>query len=175
LGRIYINDQLTTKDGEIARYRVALGIDPASKGALIELNNQEMQAKAASTVVKMRDLCFLQEKKIAEIQSQINAKTLDEKGRLDRIQAVHRELSEQFVRTLRSDAFNVDNELRRRLGPQAVATIIGITPSIVSDDGTRIDILSLVLSGTSFSMGFDINFVCVLADGIERMAKLLPP
>jgi hypothetical protein len=175
LGRIYINDQLTTATGEIARYRVALGIDPASKGALIELNNQEMQAKAASTVVKMRDLCFLQEKKIGEIQSQINAKTLDEKGRLDRIQAVHRELSVQFVRTLRSDAFNVDNELRRRLGPQAVATIIGITPSIVSDDGTRIDILSLALSGTSFSMGFDINFVCVLADGIERMAKLLPP
>ncbi len=54
--------------------------------------------------------------------------------------------AERFIRTLRADSFNVDNELRRRLGPRAVAAIVGIPPSIVSDDGTRMDLSTLMLS-----------------------------
>src|SRR5712692_3161685 len=44
------------KDVQISRYRVALGIDKASGGALIELTNAEMKAKAATTSVKVRNL-----------------------------------------------------------------------------------------------------------------------
>jgi hypothetical protein len=43
----HYNQELTAKDGQLSRYRVALGIDPASKGALVELNNQELALKAS--------------------------------------------------------------------------------------------------------------------------------
>ncbi len=167
-----LREQIGTKDGEIGRYRVALGIDPASKGALIELKNQELQAKAATTVRNLREFCFTLEKRSAEIQVQSNTGKIDKKASIERQMALDRDLSEQFVRGLRSDAFNVDNELRRRLGPQAVAAIVGVSPSIVADDGTRLDILTLVMSGNM--PGFSVEFTCTLADGIEQMAKLLP-
>jgi hypothetical protein len=57
---------------------------------------------------------------------------------------------------LRSDAYNVDFELRRRLGPAAVAGIIGISPSVVANDGTRINILQLFPGAIRF--GFPLCF-----------------
>lgn len=167
-----LHEQIDSKDGEIARYRVALGIDPASKGALIELTNQELQAKSATTVSKLRVFCSTLQKRTDEIQAQLDAGKIDQKTESEEKMAVDKELSQDFITNLRSDAFNVDNELRRRLGPQAVAAIVGITPSIVADDGTRVDILTLV--ATSAMPGFAVGFTCPLAEGIEQMAKLLP-
>ena len=46
IGSWHYGERLDTKDGEIHRYRVALGIDKASAGALVELNNQELALKA---------------------------------------------------------------------------------------------------------------------------------
>ena len=170
--RISVKDeQIIQRNEQIARYRVALGVDSASRGILIDLTNQELQAKSANTVKNLRDTCFSLRKKDADIRAQFNAGKIDKNGLDDRLSAMNKEMSEKFVRYLRSDAFNVDNELRRRLGPQAVAAIVGITPSVVSDDGTRIDVLGIIPSG----VGFDVSFTCVLADGIEQMAKLLPP
>lgn len=171
---VAVKEQLNTKDGQIGRYRVALGIDPASQGALIELNNRELQAKAFATVIRLRDMCSSLQKKSEAIQVQLHRGMIDEKARYERIDAMNKELSNDFMRNLRADAFNVDNELRRRLGPQAVAAIIGITPSVVADDGTRVDILTLVMRGVD-APGFSVGFVCTLADGVEQMAKLLQP
>ncbi len=170
VGHWHFSEQLEAKDGEIHRYRVALGIDAASSGALVELNNQELQAKALSTATKLPDMCFSLRRKNDDLQAQLDAGKVDKKGQFDRHMAINKEMSEEFARNLRADSFNVDNELRRRLGPDAVRAIVGITPSIVSDDGTRLDLLSLLPGGS----GFDVGFTCTLADGIEQMAKLLP-
>ena len=51
-----LREQIAAKDGQLNRYRVALGIDPASKGALVELSNQELALKAQATVTKLREL-----------------------------------------------------------------------------------------------------------------------
>lgn len=168
-----LQQQLNTKDGEIGRYRVALGIDPASKGALIELNNAELQAKALSVSGKLQNVCSTYQKGMTENQADFTSGKFDEKGRRSRQIAIDQEMSDDFIRNLRADSLNLDNELRRRLGPQAVAAIIGITPSIVADDGTRVDIATLLLSSGGIP-GFSMTFTCPLADGIEQMAKLLP-
>src|ERR1700677_2726545 len=49
-----LREQLNAKDGQLGRYRVALGMDPASKGALVELNNQELALKAQWLVLHLR-------------------------------------------------------------------------------------------------------------------------
>jgi hypothetical protein len=170
----YYSKEITDKGGEIGRYRVALGIDKASEGSLIELNNAELEAKALSTSLKLENLCSRYQKRITEIQEQKAEGKIDDKGMLDRQKAIDSELSYEFVQNLRADSFNVDNELRRRLGPQAVAAIVGITPSVVADDGTRVDITTLVLSAGGMPR-FNMDFTCPLANGIEQMAKLLPP
>jgi len=49
--------QVAAKDAEVGRYRVALGIDKASRGAMVELSNEELLAMANNIVPKIRDLC----------------------------------------------------------------------------------------------------------------------
>jgi hypothetical protein len=171
VGLWHYSERLNEKDGQIGRYRVALGIDKASEGALIELSNIELQAKALNTVGKLRDMCSLYNKRTATVQADFNAGKTDQKGKDERVTAIDTEMSNEFVRNLRADSFNVDNELRRRLGPKAVAAIVGISPSLVDNEGNRIDLLTVVAGSES---GFSVTFTCTLADGIEQMAKLLP-
>jgi hypothetical protein len=159
------------KDAQIGRYRVALGIDKPSEGALIELTNAEMKAKAATTSTKVRGMHQSLDRQTRQIQELKNSGKLDEKSAAERSFAVIREVSQDFERTLRADAINVDNELRRRLGPKAVASIVGLPPSFFSaSDGAPIGVLGLVPSGTGMSAGF----LGVLANGIDQMAELLP-
>lgn len=168
--RWYYEKQITEKDGQISRYRVALGIDKASEGALIELTNEEFRAKAMGTASKLRELCFSMRKREEDIQAQFRDGKIDKKGQAERDQALLREVSQDFARNLRSDAINVDNELRRRLGPKAVASIVGVLPSLASTDGTRISIVGLMPQGA----GFDSFYLCQMAEGMEQMAKMLP-
>lgn len=174
IGAWYYSGRLATKeveavvkDGQIARYRVALGIDPASKGALIELSNQELAAKAINTAAKLRTVCVTVRDASASIASD---KKLTDAQKAERFRAAHQKFSDEFDRTLRADAFNVDNELRRRLDPKAVAAIVGIMPSIQSDEGARLNILTLMPTG----MGLSAGWTCTVADGMDQMAKILP-
>lgn len=64
------------------------------------------------------------------------------------------------------------NVAGQRLDPAPVARIIAITPSVAANDGTRVDILQLVSAATP--PGFKLDFVGVLVDGIDQMAKPLP-
>lgn len=171
LAHTFLSTQITTKDGEISRYRIALGIDTASKGNLIELNNQELSAKASNTAAKLRDICFTLRKRSDELKNLFDTGKISKKDLANRQTALDKDIGEDFARNLRADAFNVDNELRRRLKPEVVSTIIGISPTVTSNDGARIDMLQLLPAG----YGMDAQWTCVLADGIEQMAKLLPP
>lgn len=159
---------VSTKPGQV---QVALGVEKASSGALIELTNTEMKAKASTTSARLRNLYQSLERQSRQIQALKNSGAIDEKAAAERSFAITREVSEEFDRTLRADAINVDNELRRRLGPQAVASIVGLPRSFFSaSDGAPIGVLGLLPSGTGMSAGF----LGVLADGIDQMAQLLP-
>lgn len=161
--------KITTLSDENARIRVALGVDPATPNALLSLNNKELKAKTMSVVAKLREIDRQNQDQQAAIMKLPN---LDEQKKNDRIDALLKELDQQYVKDIKSDAFNLDFELRRRLGPQAVAGIVGITPSIVARDGTRIDILQLATMSNFPPV--DLGFVTPLAYGLEQMVKLLP-
>ena len=165
-----LHEQIREQSGRIRSYRVALGIDQASEGALIELNNEELRAKGINRAAGLRELCFTQQRKAREIEKLQSAGKIDSKTAFQRVLAMHEELSQQFARTMRADAFNVDTELRRRLSPEAVSGIVGFGRSVVADDGARVDLLGLFPPGA----GVDVEFSCILAEGIEQMSRMLP-
>jgi hypothetical protein len=163
---------LEEKDHQLGRYRVALGIDKASEGALVELNNAEMRAKTATTSARLRELDASYRRRSKPMEAN-GAQTSEEKKiAFDRNLALMAEVSDEFQRKLRADAINVDTELRRRLGPKALGSIVGLPPTFYSaSDGAPIGILGLVSSVTT---GMDAAFIGVLANGIDQMAQLLP-
>jgi hypothetical protein len=169
-GRISdMETQVSTTNGEIHRYKVALGLEAASKGNLIELTNNELRIRALSTAAKLRTVCTsLREKDEAATKTETK---LDNKEKAKRAFARMRSASDEIDRTVRTDTALIDNELRRRLSPKAIATIVGLTPSMYdAATGSPIDILALV---TSTGDGFSTT-MCVLSNGIEQMAKILP-
>ena len=46
--------EITHQKGEIERYKVALGLEVATPSALLRLNTEELQAKAATTVKRLQ-------------------------------------------------------------------------------------------------------------------------
>ena len=161
-----IEDQrstIQTLTQENGRHRVAIGSDPATPVALTSLSNKELSLKAATVVSRLRDMYLAYENSPGKSQQE---KGIDDEAKAKARTALLNNLSYQFVTELRSDAFNVDFELRRRLGPKAVAGIVEIP------NETRMAILQLPSSGPI--PGFVLAFTGTLADGIEQMAKLLP-
>ena len=113
---------------------------------------------------KIRDACFSFRARNEKLKADT---ALDKKGRGERWVALMKETSDDFDRRLRGEAVNLDNELRRRLGPSAAASIVGVPPSFYSaSDGAAIGVHSLVTTGGT---RMSINFACVFADGIEQM------
>jgi hypothetical protein len=168
IGAWHYSERLDTKDGEIHRYRVAMGIDAASQGALVELSNQELELKAQFTVSKLRALHAELNNRLAAIQTKADEKKITQ-AQLGKDQwTVRQEVAQDFDSNLASDAHNVDEELRRRLDPKAIAHVVRV-PALVSADGSRIPITALFKGD-----GPDTFFIIGLADEIEQMAKLLP-
>ena len=168
--------QVTTRNGEIYRYKVAMGLEIASKGNLIELTNEELRVKSINTASRLGSVCAsIREREIS--QAETNAKAdakLDKKAKFLRGIERARADSDEINRTVRSDTILIDNELRRRLSPKAIASIPGLSPSLFSSGDTNnetpIDVLTLATTG---SMGSSL-VLCALSEGIEQMAKLLP-
>ena len=163
----YYDGRMKEQEGTIARYRVALGLDKASQGKLIELSNSELKRMSENMAARLRafDIGTRNEHQEAERSSK-NAKDESERHML-----ILRDRSDEFDRTLRTDSVLIDTELRRRLGPQALASIVGLPPTFYStSDKAPIGIQALISSGTGMSAGF----VGTLADGLDQMARLLP-
>jgi|SRR5712664_1231815 len=165
----YYSKQITDKDGQISRYRVALGIDKASAGALIELNNEELRAKALATAAGLHEICISFRKRGENLQRELAASKLSEKEKGERTFAFIKQESDEFDQTTRTDAATVEIELRRRLSPEAKASIVGLPLVFRGSDGSFLPLMN-ILSGS----GMDATFICVDADGIEAMAKMLP-
>jgi hypothetical protein len=155
------------KESEISRYRVALGIDPASQGALVELNDQELALRAQSIVSKLRELASALDFKLEQIQEQARAGKIRKERVGEEKFRVEKEVAQDFDSNLASDAHNIDNELRRRLDPKAIDHIVRV-PGLISS-GTRIPLTELFRGS-----GFDTFWFRGLANEIEQMAKLLP-
>ena len=170
LGAWHYSELLSEKDGQISRYRVALGIDPGSAGALVELNNQELALKAQSIVVTLRELDSAFRQKSDEIQKRKNTGLIDDKEAGQETIAAAKEISQSFDSGLASDTYNVENELRKRLDPEAMSHVV-MVPAFVNngDLNSRVSIVDL-MRGT----GFDSFYIGRLADEIEQMAKQLP-
>lgn len=168
IGTWHYSERLDAQDSQIKRYRVALGIDSASKGALVELNNEELALRAQSIVAKLREFNSRLDARIEAVQKLNEASKVGKEQAFKDQQAVMQQVSQEFDSNLASDAYNVDSELQKRLSPEATAHIIRV-PSLTSDSGGHIAITAL-LRGT----GFDALFIRTLADEIEQMAKLLP-
>ncbi len=150
---------------QLANYRVALGLDAASEGALAELTTQELRAKAATTVAALRAFSIATRTE----EDAANALATDDTDRAERYAVVRRRRSDEFDRTLRVDAVNVDNELRRRLGPATMESIELPRAFYQGSGGTLVSAASVVPGGIGMSAGF----AGVLADAIDQMARRL--
>ena len=167
VGQWHFSERLEAKDGQIHRYRVALGIDEASKGALVELNNRELALKSQAIVAKLRDLTRAWDEKAKSINEQAaSGKITNDQASKDKEQAMA-DVVQAFDQNLASDAPNVESELRKRLDPEALGQIVRV-PAFVAGD-SRVTLLGL-MRGSSLSAFYIVG----LANEMEQMAKLLP-
>jgi hypothetical protein len=170
-GEIEARDgEIKARDGVIHRYKVALGLEAASQGNLIELTNDELRIKSLNTADKLRQVCI--SLRLRDGGPWKEQKTeVARKAQAARFLADVREVSDQIDKSVRSDSLLIDNELRRRLSPKAVAAIPHLMPSVLDavTGNTPIEPLGFFSVGKGFSFG-----ICTLSDGIEQMAKLLP-
>jgi hypothetical protein len=157
-----LQTQIRQNDQEIHRIRVAAGMDVPETGALASLSNEELRSKATIVASRLHETCRIYHDRKNAIDKQFGESSRDQQ-----VQEIDREMGDDFVRQLRTDAFNVDNELRRRLGSSAPE----ISPSFRTSDGTPIDIWTFTGSG---AFPFLVMISCTLGDATDRMAKLLP-
>lgn len=167
LARWYDSDKLNDKNDQIHRYEIALGIQPGSPNALVELTNSELRSKALLLSSKARALCDEFNRRSLEIKGQLDAKKIDEKNAITQQRALRKDFSSQFDRDLRSDALNVQNELLRRLDPKATASVVRFPVFADAATGTPISLFSLI-------PGAEADFLCGFAGELEQLADLLP-
>ena len=166
----HYSGRIEERNGQVHRYRVALGIDKASAGSLVELTNEELKAKAANTVSKLREICLSYDRRSEEVTRQLQAKKIDDKAARDRQQALMTEGSNEYDRDLRSDFIILTNELLKRLDRKAAAGVVRV-PLFDAETGTPVGLPALIPSGTVMA----VNFLCPMADETEQLSKLLPP
>ena len=163
-----VEAKAAAKDGEISRYRVALGIDKASSGSLIELTNGELRAKALGTAETLHQFCVGFRDRDARLESEVS----NSKDKASRHFGLLKQESDEFDASgARADASLVEVELRRRLSPQAKASIFGLPLAFKGADGGYLTLLAI----TGMGSGMDAAWICTVGNGIEEMAKLLPP
>lgn len=171
IGSWHYSERIETKDGEIHRYRVALGIDRASAGALVELNNQELALKSQYIVGQMRQLSSALDQKAQQIDQMVKDGKIDAQKATEDKMAAMKEVSQTFDSNLASDAYNVENELRSRLDSSALSHVVRVPAFIIGSDPRSRVTFSELTRGS----GFDAAMIGRLADEMEEMAKLLPP
>ena len=171
LTRWYDADKLSDKDDQLRRYRVALGIEPGSPNALVELTNSELKSKTLLVASQVRDLCDSFNKQSRDIKAQLDTKKTDRNGADQQQEALRKDISTRFHNEVRSDALNVHNELLKRLDSKAVAAVVRYPIFSDAKTGTPVSLYSLLPS----QFGFDAMFLCDFGGELEQLAKLLPP
>jgi hypothetical protein len=149
--------RIAARDEQIARDRIALGIDRASPGALAELSNQELELASAQVVAKLRKMCSFYESQQEQIVAMQLSGQLDDQTAAERSNKLLSDTSYEFNRTVRSDSLYIDAEIRKRIEPKAVDQVIATSPSVQSASEGQMSADSM----------------CEAADQMEQMARLL--
>ena len=172
---IKVNEtELGTKNDQISRYQVVLGIKPGSPGALVELNNKELSLKAQSVVAKLRQYQDELKASGAQIEGQVAAGKLTmEQSNKESLSAIQK-ISEEFDNNEASDAYNVENELRSRLSPEALSHIVMVPGFILKDSNGNPTPHSRITFSQLMRGPSEVMYLGRLADEIDQMAKLLP-
>jgi hypothetical protein len=113
-----------------------LGITPASAGALVELNNQELALRAEFIVGKLREYDSVLNAKYADIKTQLDTKKITKDQANKAHIAAMKEVSQDFDNHSASDTYNVENELRTRLDPSALSHVI-MVPGFIAGGNPR--------------------------------------
>jgi hypothetical protein len=164
----YYSKQIMDREQDIRRYRTALGIDKGAASAMVELNNAELKAKALNSASKARDLCFAFKRRESQIKPPTKGNKKEEKEAAARDLALMKETSQEFDRDLKADFLNANNEVMRRLDPKYVSAVTRAPIISNAETGVPIGMLSLMPGD------FEAAFLCIYADQLEQMAKLLP-
>jgi hypothetical protein len=101
----------------------------------------------------------------------LDTNKIDQNGASQGQEALRKDISAQFHNEVRSDAFNVQNELLRRLNPKAAAAVVRYPIFSDAATGTPVSLYNLLPS----QFGFDAMLLCDFAGELEQLAKLLPP
>jgi hypothetical protein len=118
----------------------------------------------------MEEQCISFRKRTESLKKELDVSKSTDTEKGERAFALIKEESDQFDQTTRTDAAIVEIEVRRRLSPEAKASIVGLPAAFRGSDGGFLPLMN-ILSGS----GMDAAFICVDADGVEAMAQLLPP
>jgi hypothetical protein len=161
-----LREQINTKDGEIRRYRVALGITPASPGALVELNNEGLALRTQFLVGKLRQLTSELEEEYKAINERMNTGKINQKQAHDETMQAMRNIVQNFDDNFASDALNIEDELRKRMTPESLSHIVRVPAFVAKDQNGNV-------TGRVTLLGMDD--IGVFADEMEQMSKLLPP
>ena len=159
--------QLDAANGLIGRYRVVLGIDRASEGALAQLTNQELALRAQGIVAKLRELSRELQNRTDASQKSADSRKGKKAGDGGQQRQILAELTKFFDENVAGDMLNIDNELRKRLSGEALSHVIR-APAFVAGE-SRVTFLALVRSSPMGAM-----LIPAVADEIEQMYKLLP-
>jgi hypothetical protein len=167
-GAWHYSERLELQATQIQRYRVALGIDEGGPNALAELSNAELQAKALNIASQVRDLCFSFQKRSEQIKPATKGNKKEEQERSDTEMGLMKEISQEFDHDMKSDFVNANNELLQRLDRKAVAGVVRGPIITDAETGTPVAMASLIQGQ------LEAPFLCMYADQMEQMAKLLP-
>jgi len=147
---------------EVETYRAVLGISDASKGELIRLSNDDLKAKTFRLVRELRDIHQNVQKRSERATNRFLRGEITKEQNGAQQDAFQHQANTEFTNSIRTEVLAVNNELRRRLSPEAKATIVMAAPEL------NIAIWSLGPAQSIF-------FIETIANELEAMAQILPP
>jgi hypothetical protein len=169
------NDRLVVRDEMIRRYRIALGIEDATRTSLAVLTNDEFRRKALNLSKKLRDMGQEFESKQKQMDARFKEKERSETEKAEHFTALLKEANltgRRFETEMRVEVLNTLNELHRRIPPGALKTIVLSLPTIHTRD-SKPGQSSFWEQVDTFGPEFVAHLLTRIAQDLERLAGLL--
>lgn len=168
IGGLFYGARLDLAHESNENYRRSLGTSAPYSGVYADLSNNDLKAKTARMVKNLRTLQFQYQHRSTDIHVQLQNHEIDQAKFNVLSEAFNQQISEEFTKNFKSEAVALDNELRHRLSPEALKTIVG-SPAF----DPPITIVSLLPSGM---LGGKIGIfgVEISAGELEQMNAKLP-
>jgi hypothetical protein len=161
---LYVGERVDGLKQQNENYRRALGISAPYSGIYADLSNDDLKSKTVHAVSKLRHLHLGFQKRSSQAEADWRNKKMTDENYNNFTTSMDRQATEEFIKDLRSEAIALDSELRHRLSPQALSTIVGAGPIL----DPNITIQALVPGK------FGVFFIETLANELEEMNNKLP-